>query len=117
MNWETELTNKLSDISSALENRQMELSSCEGTVPDDSDAASLLESRSVIQSDIRRLHEQKEQLEQALHKVKIGSFGYCDECGVEIPTKRLEANLSTVFCVDCQSELEHHQKHYLRKTA
>jgi len=117
MNWETELTNKLSNISSALENRQVELSSCEGTVPDDSDAASLLESRSVIQSDIRRLHEQQKQLEQALEKIQDGTFGYCDGCGVEIPSKRLEANLSTVFCIDCQSALEHHQKHYLRKTA
>lgn len=117
MNWEAELTNKLSDLSNTLENRQVELSSCEGTVPDDSDAATLLESRAVIQSDIQRLHKEKEKLDKALEKIKDGTFGYCDECGIEIPPKRLEANLSTVFCVDCQSALEHQQKHYLRNIA
>ena len=41
--------------------------------------------------------------ERALSKIAAGTFGSCEECGEEIPHKRLMAVPSTRFCAGCQS--------------
>ena len=41
------------------------------------------------------------EVERALDKLTVGSWGYCDRCGGEIPRERLEAMPWTPYCVDC----------------
>ncbi|WP_051543196.1 TraR/DksA C4-type zinc finger protein [Thiothrix lacustris] len=36
---------------------------------------------------------------------------YCLSCGVMIPAKRVAA-VNAVRCIDCQTALEHHNKHH-----
>ena len=43
-------------------------------------------------------------LQQALQRVKIGSFGICDECEEPISEKRLSARPETTLCIKCQEE-------------
>jgi len=46
------------------------------------------------------------QIEAALDRIKAGTFGRCEECGVEIPKTRLRALPYTRVCVECARKLE-----------
>ena len=45
-------------------------------------------------------------LEEALKRIKKGSYGTCEDCSAKIPAKRLEAYLAAGLCVDCKSKQE-----------
>ena len=47
-------------------------------------------------------HAQLVQVDAALERIASGTYGVCQECGVEIPVERLEAMPATAYCVDCQ---------------
>jgi DnaK suppressor protein len=59
---------------------------------------------SFILSDRERLKLQ--QIDDALERIKDGSYGICDSCGLEIAEERLEAMPFTRLCHDCQQDLE-----------
>lgn len=40
-------------------------------------------------------------IDQAFRRLADGEYGYCQECGEEIPDKRLEIDPSAVSCVKC----------------
>ncbi len=40
---------------------------------------------------------------QALRRLEEGEYGYCQKCGEEIPSKRLEIDPSASSCVKCAS--------------
>ena len=42
-------------------------------------------------------------IEKTLQKLDNDDFGYCEQCGVEIGIKRLEARPTADLCVDCKS--------------
>ena len=42
-------------------------------------------------------------IENALMRIKDDDFGYCEECGEDISTKRLLAVPLTRMCINCQS--------------
>ena len=48
-----------------------------------------------------------EQIDLALHKILIGEYGVCDNCGDDISALRLEAVPWTRLCIDCAREFEH----------
>lgn len=39
----------------------------------------------------------------SLEKIKFDEFGWCEDCGVEIGVKRLEARPTATLCIDCKS--------------
>ncbi|MBF0352311.1 MAG: TraR/DksA family transcriptional regulator [SAR324 cluster bacterium] len=45
-------------------------------------------------------------IEDALRRMAIGDYGFCDECGEEIGKKRLMALPFTRYCVFCQETME-----------
>lgn len=45
-------------------------------------------------------------VEEALRRVRDGSFGLCLSCGNEINAKRLEAVLWARYCIVCQQKSE-----------
>jgi DnaK suppressor protein len=47
------------------------------------------------------------QIDAALERVEAGTYGSCARCGNEIPAERLEARPYAIYCVTCQSEIEH----------
>jgi len=47
-----------------------------------------------------------ENIEAALERIEDGTYGLCEECGVKIPRKRLDAIPYTSMCVKCASQLE-----------
>jgi len=45
-------------------------------------------------------------IKDALQRLKEGTYGICEECGTEIPEKRLMVMPFTSLCVDCQQKQE-----------
>ncbi|MEO8520669.1 MAG: TraR/DksA family transcriptional regulator [Acidobacteriota bacterium] len=45
-------------------------------------------------------------IEEALHRLEEGTFGYCFECGEEISGRRLRALPFAVRCKDCEEARE-----------
>ena len=49
-------------------------------------------------------------IEKTLQKIDHDEFGFCDQCGVEIGIKRLEARPTADLCVDCKALAEIKEK-------
>ncbi|OFZ18791.1 MAG: hypothetical protein A2X94_06230 [Bdellovibrionales bacterium GWB1_55_8] len=45
-------------------------------------------------------------IDQALDKIREGSFGTCDDCGDDIDLRRLEARPTATLCVSCKEGQE-----------
>lgn len=45
-------------------------------------------------------------IDEALKRLAEGEYGYCEECGVEIGLRRLEARLTATLCIDCKTLAE-----------
>ena len=54
--------------------------------------------------------EEIDDIDSALNKLKEGTYGVCEECGEDIPIKRLEAVPSASYCVFCQEEIDRQNK-------
>jgi DnaK suppressor protein len=46
------------------------------------------------------------QIERALHRLKQGTYGLCEGCGIKIPVARLDALPYSTVCIKCQREIE-----------
>ena len=42
-------------------------------------------------------------IDESLEMLDSGEYGYCEECGIEIGVKRLEARPTATLCIDCKS--------------
>jgi DnaK suppressor protein len=42
-------------------------------------------------------------IDEALDKLDEEDFGYCEECGIEIGIRRLEARPTATLCIDCKT--------------
>lgn len=50
------------------------------------------------------LEEQLKEVNKSLEKIKNGTYGVCEECGMDISPERLEANPSAKKCMHCASK-------------
>jgi len=59
-----------------------------------------------------RSREQKllKKIDDALDRIDNGTFGICDECGMEINIRRLEARPVTTLCIECKTQQEEEEK-------
>jgi len=46
------------------------------------------------------------QIEAALRRIEADDYGYCQECGEEIATARLEVDPTAQLCIQCASARE-----------
>lgn len=53
-----------------------------------------------------RLKADLVEIEQALLKIKKGTYGKCEKCGNSIDVKRLEVKPHALYCLKCESEIE-----------
>ena len=49
-------------------------------------------------------------IEQSLDLINTSDYGYCEDCGSEIGTRRLEARPTAVKCIDCKTYQEIREK-------
>lgn len=45
-------------------------------------------------------------IDEALKRLHDGDYGYCEECGVDIGIRRLEARPTATLCIDCKTLAE-----------
>ena len=45
-------------------------------------------------------------IEDAITALDAGEYGYCEECGVEIGLRRLEARPTATLCIECKTVQE-----------
>lgn len=50
------------------------------------------------------------EINHALYRLANGGYGDCEECGIQIPIRRLEVLPETRFCVQCEELLEEAQE-------
>ncbi|MCG6550818.1 MAG: TraR/DksA family transcriptional regulator [Candidatus Magnetominusculus sp. LBB02] len=58
---------------------------------------------------LQKLHHHKlklNKIDEALRKLNDGSYGICDDCGVEISEGRLKVLPYAVHCVECKEKRE-----------
>ncbi|HSN04121.1 MAG TPA: TraR/DksA family transcriptional regulator [Nitrospira sp.] len=51
-------------------------------------------------------NRRRQAIDEALNRLRDGTYGVCAECGVEISEKRLQAVPFAKLCVECQSKAE-----------
>lgn len=49
-----------------------------------------------------------DRIEGAMERIEDGTYGLCENCGVRIPKKRLDAIPYASMCVKCASQMEQH---------
>ncbi len=42
-------------------------------------------------------------IDESLNNLDSGEYGYCEQCGIEIGVRRLEARPTATLCIDCKS--------------
>lgn len=45
-------------------------------------------------------------IDEALKSLHDGDYGYCEECGIDIGIRRLEARPTATLCIDCKTLAE-----------
>ena len=54
-----------------------------------------------------------DKIDDALKRIEIGEYGYCEETGEEIGLKRLEARPIATLCIEAQERHENYEKQHL----
>ena len=70
---------------------------------EDVDFAQAISDRETSDTLIQLLDENREQVERALERLAQGKYGYCEDCGEQIPAERLKFRPEATRCVACQS--------------
>lgn len=84
-----------------------------GSLPDPNDRATQEEEFSLELRTRDRERKLIKKIDQTLERIEKGDYGYCDDCGVEIGIRRLEARPTATLCIDCKSLQEIKEKQLL----
>jgi DnaK suppressor protein len=82
----------------------------EETLADPTDRASLESDRIFLLRMKDRERKLLGKIDEAFARLHDGSYGRCEECGVEIGIERLKARPVTTLCIQCKSEQEAREK-------
>ena len=53
----------------------------------------------------QRRNEELRRVTAALARIDSGDYGYCEECGENIPEARLKVDMAAIHCVPCASKV------------
>ncbi|MFA7665484.1 MAG: TraR/DksA C4-type zinc finger protein [Burkholderiaceae bacterium] len=93
------------EISRKLGNSTDDLSAFD-RVGDTGDLAQAVISSEVDLSEALRDIDEWRALRGAIRRIEEGAYGYCTDCGIEIPLARLQAQPVALRCIDCQTRAE-----------
>lgn len=57
-----------------------------------------------------REHKLLRKIEESIKSIDSGDYGFCEECGIEIGIRRLEARPTATLCIDCKTLAEVREK-------
>ncbi len=111
---------KYPDIRRALERQRADLLEEAGDVltqhktpealPDVSDQASAEEDQRFSMRIMEREQNLLKKVNEALDRMKNQTYGICEQCGEDIPYKRLKARPVTTFCIECKTLQEQKER-------
>lgn len=111
---------KYPDIRRALERQRADLLEEVGEVltqhkapeslPDVSDQASAEEDQRFSMRIMEREQNLLKKVNEALDRMKKQAYGICEQCGEDIPYKRLKARPVTTFCIECKTLQEQRER-------
>lgn len=114
------IRSKYPDIQRALERQRAELLEEVGDVltqhktpealPDVSDQASAEEDQRFSMRIMEREQNLLKKVNEALDRMKNQNYGICEQCGEDIPYKRLKARPVTTFCIECKTLQEQKER-------
>ena len=78
--------------------------------PDPADRASQEEEFSLELRTRDRERKLIKKIDETIELIKEDDYGWCDACGVEIGTRRLEARPTATLCIDCKTLAEIKEK-------
>ncbi|MBH1971832.1 RNA polymerase-binding protein DksA [Moraxellaceae bacterium AER2_44_116] len=81
-----------------------------GSLPDPNDRATQEEEFSIELRARDRERKLIRKIDSTLKAINDGDYGYCEECGVEIGIRRLEARPTATLCIDCKTLAEIKEK-------
>ena len=79
-------------------------------LPDPNDRATLETDRSLELRTRDRERKLVKKINDSLVDLDKRDYGYCEDCGVDIGIKRLEARPTASLCIDCKSLSEIREK-------
>ena len=79
-------------------------------VPDPVDRAAQEEEFSLELRTRDRERKLIKKIEKTLKRIEEDDFGFCDQCGIEIGIRRLEARPTADLCIDCKTMAEIKEK-------
>ena len=107
----TDLKTKLGeDIDKTVHNMQEEIT----VFADPNDRASQESDMALELRNRDRERRLIRKIENTLSKIKSNDYGYCDNCGIEIGLRRLEARPTASLCIDCKTLDEIKEKQLAR---
>ncbi len=95
------------NISNEIEALKQDLAGLTDRVPDVSDAGTVLEHQVSLQNQLKHKRVRFQQIVNAIAKQANGTYGLCMDCGIDIPSARLQMIPDAPCCIDCQSIREH----------
>lgn len=101
----TQMQRRLAADLEELKKTQMP-SSLEVTPGDDADVATQTYEKEMLFEISGTERETLMQIEEALRRIEVKNFGYCDRCKKSIPLKRLHVLPYSRYCLNCQSYFE-----------
>ncbi len=81
--------------------------------PDPADRATQEEEFSLELRTRDRERKLIKKIDEAIQRIEEDDYGYCEACGIEIGTKRLEARPTATLCIDCKTVDEIREKQLL----
>ena len=101
--WKKELLDDINKTMSVMQDENINL-------PDPNDRATLETDRSLELRTRDRERKLVKKINDSLIDLDKGDYGYCEDCGVDIGIKRLEARPTASLCIDCKSLSEIREK-------
>ncbi|WP_298962978.1 TraR/DksA C4-type zinc finger protein [uncultured Roseibium sp.] len=62
-----------------------------------------LQGQAMAQASERQRRAQIQSIDAALHRLDVGDYGFCVDCGEDISPKRLAVDPAAAFCIKCAS--------------
>lgn len=93
-------------LNASMHNREAAVEFGADGPPDPGDEGSTSYNRMVLVSLSEAEKRQIVEIDDALARIKNGTYGTCQSCGGAIGDKRLSVKPEAPYCVDCQNSVE-----------
>ena len=104
------LTKRLNELLEGVKETSINTTDINDKIIDKTDQASNESDRSLLLRIKDRESKLIVKIKGALDRLEEGAFGICEECGKEIPEKRLMARPVASFCIECKRKQEFAEK-------